>query len=83
MLTSEIHHPMREQGLFPQACWDSLTLQMARNPWEAAGKGLGQMGGAWVRDALGASRRFGSARLLGSPQVWAAGQQGALSGGKV
>lgn len=41
------------------------------------------MGGEWVRDALGASRRFSSACLLGYPEVWVAGQQDALSDGEV
>lgn len=83
MLTSGIHHPTREQGPSPQACWDFPTLQMALKPWEAAGKRLGQTGGVWVRDALGAGRRFSSAWLLSYPEVWAAGQQDALSDGEI
>ena len=83
VLASEINRPTREQGPSPQARWDFPALQTVLKPWEAAGKRLGQTGGAWVRDALGAGWCFSSARLLGYPEVWAAGQQDALSDGEV
>lgn len=83
VLSFKIYRPTKEQGPSPWACWDFPTLQMALKPWEAAGKRLGQMGGEWVRDALGASQCFSSACLLGYPEVWVAGQRDAVSDGEV